>query len=88
VETSYYGKDEAWAPLAPGLKTLDDALDIRQRVLLAFEQAEREADVARRHANLTFVVVGGGPTGVEMAADHCGTAAVYPCARFQAHRPA
>jgi NADH dehydrogenase len=68
VETSYYGKDEAWAPLAPGLKTLDDALDIRQRVLLAFEQAEREADVARRHANLTFVVVGGGPTGVEMAA--------------------
>ena len=68
VETSYYGKDEAWAPLAPGLKTLEDALDIRQRVLLAFEQAEREADVARRHAHLTFVVVGGGPTGVEMAA--------------------
>ena len=68
IETSYYGKDEAWAPLAPGLKTLDDALDIRQRVLLAFEQAEREADVARRHAHLTFVVVGGGPTGVEMAA--------------------
>jgi NADH dehydrogenase len=68
VETSYYGKDEEWAPLAPGLKTLDDALDIRQRVLLAFEQAEREADVDRRHANLTFVVVGGGPTGVEMAA--------------------
>jgi NADH dehydrogenase len=68
VETSYYGKDEAWAPLAPGLKTLEDALDIRQRVLLAFEQAERETDVARRHAHLTFVVVGGGPTGVEMAA--------------------
>ena len=68
IETSYYGKDEAWAPLAPGLKTLDDALDIRQRVLLAFEQAEREADVDRRHASLTFVVVGGGPTGVEMAA--------------------
>ena len=68
IVTSYYGKDEAWAPLAPGLKTLDDALDIRQRVLLAFEQAEREADVARRHAHLTFVVVGGGPTGVEMAA--------------------
>lgn len=68
IETSYYGKDEAWARLAPGLKTLDDALDIRQRVLLAFEQAEREADLARRHAHLTFVVVGGGPTGVEMAA--------------------
>jgi NADH dehydrogenase len=68
VETSYYGMDEAWAALAPGLKTLDDALDIRQRVLLAFEQAEREADLALRHAHLTFVVVGGGPTGVEMAA--------------------
>lgn len=68
VETSYYGKDDEWAPFAPGLKTLDDALDIRQRVLLAFERAEREADVARRHAHLTFVVVGGGPTGVEMAA--------------------
>ena len=68
VQTSYYGKDEEWAPLAPGLKTLEDALDIRQRVLLAFELAEREADVARRHAYLTFVVVGGGPTGVEMAA--------------------
>ncbi len=68
VETSYYGKDEEWAPLAPGLKTLEDALDIRQRVLLAFEQAEREPDASRRHAHLTFVVVGGGPTGVEMAA--------------------
>jgi NADH dehydrogenase len=68
VETSYYGKDSEWAPLAPGLKTLADALDIRQRVLLAFERAEREADLARRHAHLTFVVVGGGPTGVEMAA--------------------
>jgi NADH dehydrogenase len=68
IVTSYYGKDKAWAPLAPGLKTLDDALDIRQRVLLSFEQAERETDAARRHAHLTFVVVGGGPTGVEMAA--------------------
>lgn len=68
VVTSYYGKDEQWSFLAPGLKTIEDALDIRQRVLLAFEQAEREADVARRHAHLTFVVVGGGPTGVEMAA--------------------
>lgn len=68
VQTSYYGKDKEWEPLAPGLKTLDDALDIKQRVLLAFELAEREADVDKRHAHLTFVVVGGGPTGVEMAA--------------------
>jgi NADH:ubiquinone reductase (H+-translocating) len=68
VRTSYYGKDVEWSDLAPGLKTLDDALEIRRRVLLAFERAEREADVARRHAHLTFVVVGGGPTGVEVAA--------------------
>jgi NADH dehydrogenase len=68
VETSYYGKDEAWEPLAPGLKTLDDALEVRRRVLLAFEKAEKEPDPARRHAHLTFIVVGGGPTGVEMAA--------------------
>jgi NADH dehydrogenase len=68
VQTSYYGKDTEWSGLAPGLKTLDDALEIRQRILVAFERAEREADAARRHAHLTFVVVGGGPTGVEMAA--------------------
>jgi NADH dehydrogenase len=66
IETSYYGRDH-WEPLAPGLKTLEDALDVRQRVLLAFEEAERETDPVRRHALLTFVVVGGGPTGVEMA---------------------
>jgi NADH dehydrogenase len=63
---AYFGHDE-WRELAPGLKTLDDALEIRRRVLLAFERAEREADVARRRALLTFVVIGGGPTGVEMA---------------------
>jgi NADH dehydrogenase len=63
---SYYGHNE-WEPLAPGLKSLEDALDIRRRVLLAFERAERETDTVRRHAFLTFVVVGGGPTGVEMA---------------------
>jgi len=63
---SYFGNDR-WEPLAPGLKSLEDALDIRQRVLLAFERAERETDPVRRHAYLTFVVVGGGPTGVEMA---------------------
>jgi NADH dehydrogenase len=63
---SYYGHDE-WAPFAPGLKTLEDALEIRRRVLLAFERAERESDPARRAAWLTFVVVGGGATGVELA---------------------
>jgi NADH dehydrogenase len=63
---SYFGHD-AWAPLAPGLKSLEDALEIRRRVLLAFERAEREPDPVRRHELLTFVVVGGGPTGVEMA---------------------
>jgi NADH:ubiquinone reductase (H+-translocating) len=63
---SYFGND-AWAPFAPGLKTLDDAFDIRNRILLAFEHAEREPDPARRAAWLTFVVVGGGATGVELA---------------------
>ena len=63
---AYFGHAE-WVTHAPGLKTLDDALDIRRRVLLAFEAAERETDaVARRHL-LTFVIVGGGPTGVELA---------------------
>jgi len=63
---SYFGRDE-WAPFAPGLKTLEDALEIRRRMLLAFEMAERETDPARRAAWLTFVVIGGGPTGVELA---------------------
>jgi len=63
---SYFGHDE-WAAHAPGLKTLEDAFDIRRRILLAFEHAEREADAARRAAWLTFVVIGAGATGVEMA---------------------
>ena len=63
---AYFGHDE-WRTAAPGLKTLEDALEIRRRVLLAFERAERETDPARRQALLTFVVIGGGPTGVEMA---------------------
>ncbi len=63
---SYFGHPE-WESLAPGLKTIDDALDIRARILLAFERAEREPDAGRRGALLTFVVVGGGPTGVELA---------------------
>src|SRR6185369_1225494 len=62
---SYFGHD-AWAPLAPGLKTLDDALDIRRRVLMAFEFAEQETDLALQQAWMNFVVVGAGPTGVEM----------------------
>ena len=63
---AYFGHDE-WRGTAPGLKTLEDALEIRRRVLLAFEHAEREEDAARRAALLTFVVIGGGPTGVELA---------------------
>src|SRR4249919_4257190 len=63
---AYFGHDD-WAPHAPGLKTLDDALAIRRRILSAFERAEAECDPARRAAWLTFAVVGGGPTGVELA---------------------
>jgi NADH dehydrogenase len=63
---SYFGHS-AWAQHAPGLKTLDDALEIRRRILIAFERAEREPDAAKRAAWLTFVVIGGGPTGVELA---------------------
>ena len=63
---TYFGHD-AWAPYAPALKTLDDAMNIRRRVLLAFEHAERETDAARRAQWLTFVVIGAGATGVELA---------------------
>jgi NADH dehydrogenase len=63
---AYFGHDE-WEPNAPGLKTLEDALEIRRRILLAFEKAERETDPERRRALLTFVLVGGGPTGAELA---------------------
>jgi len=63
---AYFGHDE-WQVIAPGLKTLEDALEIRRRVLLAYEHAEREADPVKREALLTFVVIGGGPTGVELA---------------------
>ena len=63
---SYFGHDE-WASVAPGLKTLADAFAIRARVIRAFEQAERASDAAERAAWMTFVVIGGGPTGVEMA---------------------
>ena len=70
---SYYGKDD-WAPFAPGLKSIGDALEIRRRVLSAFEFAERERDPSRRAAWLTFVVVGGGPTGVELSGALCEVA--------------
>ncbi len=63
---SYFGHDE-WETHAPGLKTIEDALEIRRRVLLAFERAERVADPDDSAGDLTFVVVGGGPTGVETA---------------------
>jgi len=66
VTHAYFGHDD-WAAHAPGLKTLDDAVAIRRRVLVAFEKAEREADPVRQRELLTFVVIGGGPTGVEMA---------------------
>src|SRR5262245_21473234 len=63
---SYFGHDD-WARLAPGLKSIEDALDIRRRVLLAYEMAERERDIERRREWMTFVIIGGGPTGVELA---------------------
>jgi len=62
----YFGNDE-WSRLAPGLKTIEDAIEIRRRILIAFERAERASDPTRIRALLTFVVVGGGPTGVELA---------------------
>jgi len=63
---AYFGNDQ-WAERAPGLKTVEDALEIRRRIFLAFETAERETDAEKRMALMTFVVVGGGPTGVELA---------------------
>lgn len=66
MQHNYFGHDE-WEAVAPGLKSIDDALEMRRRVLLAFEAAEVEADEAARQAELTFVVIGAGPTGVELA---------------------
>ncbi|QSQ28329.1 NAD(P)/FAD-dependent oxidoreductase [Pyxidicoccus parkwayensis] len=63
---SYFGKDE-WAQFAPGLKSIEDAVEIRRRILMAFELAERETDPVARRALLNFVIIGGGPTGVELA---------------------
>lgn len=66
ARTNYFGNDH-WAKFAPGLKSLDDATGIRKRVLLAYEQAERERDARKREALMRIVVIGGGPTGVELA---------------------
>jgi NADH dehydrogenase len=66
VSHHYFG-NEQWAPTAPGLKTVEDALEMRRRIFLAFEAAEKETDPEKRRAWLTFVLVGGGPTGVELA---------------------
>jgi NADH dehydrogenase len=63
---AYFGHDE-WEPFAPGLKTLEDATTLRRRILVAFERAERESDPSKRAALLTFVIIGAGPTGVELA---------------------
>ncbi|MBL8911898.1 MAG: NAD(P)/FAD-dependent oxidoreductase [Archangium sp.] len=79
VRHSYFGKDH-WERFAPGLKTLDDALELRRRILTAFEEAEVEPDEKKREAILTFVVVGGGPTGVELAG------AIAELARFTVAR--
>lgn len=84
---SYFGND-AWATHAPGLKTLADAFEIRRRVLLAFEAAEREHDAARRRAWLTFVVIGAGPTGVEMAGTLAEIARHTLTGEFRRIRPA
>src|SRR6187549_3474493 len=70
---SFFGHDE-WEQLAPGLKTLEDALEIRRRVLMAFELAEREAYLTGVQKQLNFIVVGGGPTGVELAGAIAGIA--------------
>ena len=73
----YFGHDE-WEKLAPGLKTIEDATAIRGSILTAFEQAERETDPVRRQALLTFAIVGGGPTGVELAGTIADLAPVAP----------
>lgn len=84
----YFGRDADWEPLAPGLKTIEDATKIRRRVLSAFEAAERTEDAALRAALLTFVIVGGGPTGVEMAGSICELARQTMKNDFRAIDPA
>jgi NADH:ubiquinone reductase (H+-translocating) len=79
---SYFGKDE-WAKLAPGLKTIEDATEIRRRVLLAFELAERQKLETGSHPPLNFVIVGGGPTGVELAGSISDIAKLYMTKDFR-----
>jgi NADH dehydrogenase FAD-containing subunit len=84
----YFGKDSQWEPFAPGLKTIEDATRIRRSLLSAFENAERETNESRRAALLTFVVVGGGPTGVEMAGSICELAHFTLKNEFRSINPA
>jgi len=79
---SYFGKDE-WAPLAPGLKSIEDATEIRRRVLLAFELAERQMVETGSHPPLNFVIIGGGPTGVELAGAISDIAKLYMTRDFR-----
>ncbi|MEO6982737.1 MAG: NAD(P)/FAD-dependent oxidoreductase [Edaphobacter sp.] len=79
---SYFGKDQ-WAKLAPGLKTVEDATEIRRRVLLAFELAERQMQETGRHPSLNFVIIGGGPTGVELAGAISDIAKLYMAKDFR-----
>jgi len=79
---SYFGKDE-WAKLAPGLKTVEDATEIRRRVLLAFELAERQMQETGSHPSLNFVIIGGGPTGVELAGAISDIAKLYMAKDFR-----
>ncbi|WP_263366411.1 NAD(P)/FAD-dependent oxidoreductase [Edaphobacter bradus] len=79
---SYFGRDE-WAKLAPGLKSIEDAIEIRRRVLLAFELAERQMQESGTHPPLNFIVVGGGPTGVELAGAIMDIAKLYMTKDFR-----
>ena len=83
---SYFGNDH-FAEFAPGMKSIDDALELRGRILGAFEQAERSSDPVRRDKLLTFVVVGAGPTGVEMAGQIAGARRPDAQGQLPAHRP-
>jgi len=84
---SYFGHDE-WEPLAPGLKTVEDATEIRRRVLLAFELAERQMQESGIHPPLKFVIIGGGPTGVELAGAISDIARLYMAKDFRHIDPA
>jgi NADH dehydrogenase len=83
---SYFGHPQ-WEAYAPGLKSIEDALEIRRRILLAFERAERETDEERRRALLTFVIIGGGPTGVELAGAIAEIAYTVMVQDFRSIRP-